>query len=355
MEDVKGDGMYQAVIEAFNEYIIPVVVILVFMFLGYLIHILINTRLMAYARKTQTQVDDILIKCTKGPIVFIFLLVGVVLALKMMSLPSYITGYIDAVFFAAMVLAVSYAVAKFLRSLIIHYSRGKEGMKSVVPILQRLMQFTVYIIAFMLILDHFNVSITPLITTLGIAGIAVAFALQDTLSNFFAGVYIMADRPIRIGDFIKLESGEEGTVVDIGWRSARIQVFENYTVVIPNSRLANSVLINYYIPSKGTNLFIPVSVSYDSDLEHVERVLLEIGEEYIKREDACQKDYKPFVRFREFGDSGITVDLAIRLTEYTEKWRVQHEVIKEIHKRFAEEGIEIPYPQRVVWMRSEGQ
>ncbi len=197
-------------------------------------------------------------------------------------------------------------------------------------------------------LDSLGISVTPILASLGVGSIAVALALQDTLTNFFSGVYILMDQPIRLGDFIKLETGIEGYVRKIGWRSTQIQLTANNVVVIPNSKLASSLITNFDLPDEETAVIIKLSVAYASDLSLVEKVALETAQ---KVQASCQEavpSFQPVVRFSHLNESGIDFTVVLRTIHYTDAAEVTHQFIKTIIPAFRSAGIEIPYPQRVV-------
>jgi len=179
---------------------------------------------------------------------------------------------------------------------------------------------------------------------MGIGGLVIALALQDTLANFFAGLHIFADRPISIGNYVKLESGEEGYVSHIGRRNTRIRMLPNNTIIIPNSRVVNSQIINYYRPQKEMAARVQVGVSYDSDLDHVERVTVEVAREVLRDTPGGMKEFAPFIRYHTFGDFSINFTVILRVQEYVDRYLVTHEFVKRLHKRYNQEGIEIPFP-----------
>lgn len=221
---------------------------------------------------------------------------------------------------------------------------------------QALVKWVVMLLGLFILLNSLGVSITPLLTALGVGGLAVALALQDSLSNFFAGLHILVERQVRVGDYIRLQSGEEGYVEDIGWRTTRVRMLPNNMVIIPNSKLAQSIITNFYLPEKRMALLIPMSVSYDSDPEHVERVLVEEARKAAGEVQGLLRDPPPFVRFIPgFGDSSLDFTLICQVAEFVDQYLVQHELRKRIFKRFREEGIEIPFPQRVVHLRGSGR
>jgi small-conductance mechanosensitive channel len=213
---------------------------------------------------------------------------------------------------------------------------------------------SILIIGFLIILSVLGVSITPLITALGVGGLAVALALQDTLANLFAGIHILVEKAIRVGDFIKLETGQEGYVEDITWRTTRIRMLPNNIVVIPNSKLSQSVVTNYYLPEKRMSLLISIGVSYSSDPDRVETILVEEAKKAVGEIPGLLGDPEPFVRFIPgFGDSSLDFTLICQVQEFVDQYLAQHELRKRIFNRFKKEGIEIPFPHRTVYIREE--
>jgi small-conductance mechanosensitive channel len=200
----------------------------------------------------------------------------------------------------------------------------------------------------LILLDSFGVSITPIIASLGVGSLAVALALQPTLENFFAGVQLVIDKPIQVGQFIKLDSGEEGYVHKIGWRSTWVRMLPNNVVVMPNKVLINSKILNYYYPQQDLAVLVQVGVHYDSDLEHVERVTIEVGEEVMKTVQGGVPEFKPFIRYHTFADFSINFTVILRAKEFVDNYLVKHEFIKRLHKRYAKEGIVIPFPIRAI-------
>jgi small-conductance mechanosensitive channel len=207
----------------------------------------------------------------------------------------------------------------------------------------------------MIILDNLGISLTPILTTLGIGSLAVAIALQDTLGNFFAGLYIKADRPIEVGQFVRLESGEEGYVDWIGWRSTRIRMLPNNTVVVPNSKLVQSNITNYYLPERELAVLVQLGVHYDSDLEKVERVTIEVGREIMQTVPGGVPGFEPFIRYHTFNESSIDFTVILRAREFVDNFLVKHEFVKRLQQRYQREGIVIPFPIRTVHLKSESK
>lgn len=232
-------------------------------------------------------------------------------------------------------------------------SRG-NGLRSSGPLLRGLLRSVIIIIGVLIILSTIGISITPLVASLGIGSLAVALALQPTLENFFSGIQMLADKPIRVGDFIELDSGEKGFVERIGWRSTWIKMLPNNVVIMPNSKLAQSKIVNFYYPEKQLSVPVDLGVHYDSDLDHVEKVTLEVAKDVLETHKWGIADYDTFVIFTGFDNSSINLTVMLRAEEYFNRFFIRSEFIKAIHKRYAQEGIVIPYPIRAVNLSQEG-
>jgi len=228
------------------------------------------------------------------------------------------------------------------------YSEKSSAVKNSKSIIQGLFRALIITIGVLVLLGTMGISITPLIASLGITSLAVALALQPTLENFFSGVQLVMDKPIRVGDYIELSSGEQGFVERIGWRTTWIKMLQNNTIIIPNSELSKSKIINYFYPAKELSVPVEVGVHYSSDLDHVERVTLEVAREILVSHEWGVEDYNTFVLFTEFDSSSINLTVMLRAKEYFNRFWVKSAFIKALHKRYAEEGIVIPYPIRAV-------
>jgi small-conductance mechanosensitive channel len=253
---------------------------------------------------------------------------------------------------AAAIVIAGYGVGRVTAALIEWYLRSRgvrrkaridEGL---VRAMRRLVSVVSFGIAVLVLLRYFTLDITPIIAGLGVGGLAVALALQPTLSNFFAGTQIISDRVVRVGDYIELDAGTRGYVTDVGWRSTRIRTSFNNMVIIPNSRLADSIITNYYGPTMEISVMVYCGVSYEADLAQVERVALDVGQGVIDDLDESVKTAKPWFGFEEFGDSNISFWVWLQAVDRVASFRVTSELIKRLHARLGEEGITINYPVR---------
>ncbi|MBC7218879.1 MAG: mechanosensitive ion channel family protein [Hadesarchaea archaeon] len=329
----------------------PILIFAVTLVCGYVLRVVLSVYVARLARKTKTELDDIILGAIKTPIVLIFLILGTSFALT--RVPFYqdmIEQYLPIISYVLIVLIATMAAVRTITRILRHYGVTRPNLKSLVPILSKTVNAIVYFIAFILILNGLGIDVTALVAGLGIGGIAIAFALQETLSQFFAGVYLMTDKPFKVGDYIKIETGQEGYVVDIGWRSTKIRELPNNIITVPNSKLAGSIVIDYYQPAPEMSVLVQVGVSYDSDLEKVERVTIEVAKEIMKKVKGGVPEFEPFIRYHTFSDFSINFTVILRAREYTDRYLVTHEFIKALHKRYQEEGIVIPFPIRTVYL-----
>ena len=230
-------------------------------------------------------------------------------------------------------------------------ARSGTGLPST-TLVNNLVKLLIGTLGLFLILQNLGIEITPLITALGIGGLAVALALQDTLSNLFAGVTIILTGQIRPTDYIRLEDGPQGFVTDVKARNTTIRTFPNENlVVVPNSVLASTIVTNYNLPRKKLWITVPVGVAYDCDLAEVERISIEVGDQTLAQVQDGTASEPTQVRYRAFGDSSIDFDVLLSVTAFTNQFLVRHEFIKRLHSRFREEGIEIPFPIRTIVMQ----
>jgi small-conductance mechanosensitive channel len=253
------------------------------------------------------------------------------------------------------IFSVTVVLARLAVGFINLYTKRAEGVLPSTTIFINLTKLLIFLIGVLIILQSLGISITPILTALGVGGLAVALALQDTLSNLFAGLHIIASKQVKTGDYIRLDTGEEGYVTDITWRNTTIRALPNNMIVVPNSRLASAIITNYYQPEREMTVRIDVGVSYDSDLAKVEKITMEVAREVIKEIPGGVTKFEPFIRFHTFADSSINFTVFLRAKEFVEQYPLKHEFIKRLHERYQKEGIEIPFPIRTVYMKEKLQ
>ncbi len=307
-----------------------------------------------WAAATDTKIDDIIIKAVRTPSIYLCIAVVLYIGIAVSDLPEKYVLYISKAIYIIVIFAMTIAAANLAGKIFTSYIQKANLPIPTTGLAYGILKGTILVLGFLIILSLLGISITPLITALGVGGLAVALALQDTLANLFAGIHILIEKAVRVGDFIKLESGQEGYVEDITWRTTRIRMLPNNMVVIPNSKLSQSIVTNYYLPEKRMSLLIPIGVSYSSDPEKVEKILIEEAKTAVGHVPGLLGDPEPFVRFIPgFGDSSLDFTLICQVKEFVDQYPAQHELRKRIFKRFKQEGIEIPFPHRTVYVREE--
>ncbi len=252
------------------------------------------------------------------------------------------------VFILSLSLLTSRLVALLLR---MYMNRYRQEMPAVSLVVQA-SKVLVLLVGVIIALDKIGIAITPILTALGVGGLAVALALRDTLENLFAGFYVLASGKIKVGDYIRLEGGEEGFVEDITWRNTVIRQPSDNLIIVPNSKLSSSIVINFHKPDSELAVIVPVGVSYDSDLEKVERITIEVAKEVQKEVEGAVPDFEPFIRYTAFGDFSINFNVILRAKDVPSQHVLRHEFIKRLKRRYEEEGIKIPFPIREVYLRS---
>lgn len=239
-------------------------------------------RLGALARRTAGAWDDAIVAEIGKRVPFWALLLGMYLAAGFWTLPPNVGTAVNGALFVLIVGSLTFLCAGLLAGLAHQYGHTVQEALPITTLTENVVRIAVMAVGFLIILNGLGLSITPILTALGVGGLAVALALQDTLANLFAGFYVTLARQVRVGDYVRLETGEEGYLVDIAWRAARIRMLPNNTVVVPNAKLAQAIVINYHLPDKELAVLIEVGVDYDSDLEYVERVTCDVAREVMR-------------------------------------------------------------------------
>jgi len=314
-------------------------------------------RLIRLLRHTPTDLDEILVSALRPHVPLWFLVLGTVLAVHYGQPGESAIHLVEKAGVAVLLLSLTLATSSFLTRVVETRAKRWPDTMPATTLTQNVVRIAVLALGALVVLGNLGIAIAPLITALGVGSLAVALALQPTLSNLFAGLYITLARQIRIGDFVELETGHQGYVVDVGWRSTQIRELPDNVVIIPNARLAEVIVKNYALPSPPQAALVQVGVAYGSDLEQVELVTLETAREVQRTVPGADAEFVPFLRFNSFGDSAIGFTVILRVNQFVDRYLVTHEFMKRLHLSYSRVGIEIPFPQRVVHLREapEGQ
>lgn len=300
------------------------------------------------ALKTKWEGDDILLDSLKYLTIWVGIASGIYSGTSILSFTPAIHNEIHHAFWIIICTLGTIYAGRVTSAFIRHISSQHTNLLPSSSILTNIAKVVIYSTGLLIILQYSGISITPLLTALGVGGLAVALALQTTLSNLFAGIQLLASKNLHTGDYVRLESGDEGYITDINWRSTTIHALQNLIIVIPNAKFSASIFKNYSLLEEEIAVLIDMSVAYNSDLKKVERVTIDVAAETLKLVSGGIPSFQPFIRFNSFGESGIGFTVILRAQEFVNNFLIKHEFIKAIHERYRLEKIEIPYPVRVI-------
>ena len=318
--------------------------------LGWLLDRLVLGRFRELARKSAMLMDDRILAALRGILPIWCALIALRIAIRNIEMEASLVELASRGILALAVFSICLVVARMASSWILHTTSGLMGGTRTASILGIIVRAVIFGVGALVVLHDLGISIAPMITALGVGGLAVALALQDTLSNLFAGLQLIASKQVNVGDYVKLESGEEGFLTDITWRNTTIRALPNHMIVVPNSKLASSIVQNHQLPDAEVAVLVQVGVSYESDLDHVEAVTVATASEVLHSLQPDLKDFDPFIRYHTFAESSIGFSVILRAGEFTQRFELMHEFIKALHRKYREEGIVIPYPIRTLRM-----
>ncbi|MCX4903407.1 mechanosensitive ion channel family protein [Streptomyces sp. NBC_00878] len=307
-----------------------------------------------HATRTRWSGDDVLVDALRALIPVAALTGGIAAAAAALPLTGKVNHTVNQVLTVLLILAATITAARVITGLVQAVTHSRSGVAGSASIFVNITRVVVLAMGCLIVLQTLGISIAPLLTALGVGGLAVALALQDTLANLFAGIHILASKTIQPGDYIRLTSGEEGYVVDINWRNTVVQNLSNNLVIIPNAQLSSTNMTNFSRPEQEMTLTVQVGVGYDSDLDHVERVTSEVVAEVMTEIEGAVPEHEPAIRFHTFGDSRISFTVILGVGEFSDQYRIKHEFVKRLHKRYHVEGIRIPAPARTVALQQNG-
>lgn len=318
---------------------------------GRLARHVVRQRLGALARRTARDWDDAAVEAVARRVPFWSLLLGVYIAAGFWVPPGNLANVLDKTLFVLLAASLTLLTADVLSKLTRTYGHAIDPSLPSTSLIENLIRIVVVGVGMLVVLNGLGLSITPILGALGVGGLAVALALQDTLANLFAGFYITLARQIRVGDYIKLESGQEGYVVDIDWRATQLRMLPNNIVLVPNAKLSQSIVTNYCLPDPQLAVLVDVGVDYDSDLKTVEHVTIDVAREVMTTVPGAVTTFEPFIRYHTFAESSINFTVILRAREFVDQHLIKHEFVKRLHRRYQDEGIVIPFPIRTIVQR----
>jgi small-conductance mechanosensitive channel len=313
-----------------------------------LLHHVLMRALRRIAARTAWTWDDVLIGALRWPSTIAILASGLVLMGRILPLDAEWDRAFDVLLAGAIVLALILFVDRSTSGLLDRLAVQHAVLQGARGLVQGAVRGVIIGIGLLIFVDSIGISIAPILASLGVGSLAVALALQETLANLFAGFHLIADKPIEAGHFVRLQGGEEGHVVRVGWRSTWITTLQNNMVVVPNSKLSGAVLTNFDLPSSESLFTVDVLVAHGSDLDEVERIATEAARETLSTTEGASAGHEPVVRFTGYGDSGIRLTVGLAAASLRDSHGVRHDFVKRVTGRFRRAGIVIPFPTRTI-------
>ena len=343
--------------ELFLLFLPPIIGLVLAIFVGWCCNRYVSNQIESHPTLQKLTWKTALIRGLKGAPILIVVSLYLSFVTKMMSMPEPVEHLLTYIFFIILIITVMQVIARTATAIINNIIVARNENISETSLLTDMVSWSIYLIGIIIILAECGISITPFITAMGVGGMALALGMQETLASVFAGFTMIFAPQIRNNDFVRLSNGQEGRIVDIAWRYTTIENLEGNTIVVPNKQIASAILTNYSVPAQDIKVKLQCGVAYDSDLDKVEQVVLEVAQ---KIQDDVTKDIlaskgkiaadasvttaKPGIFFHTFGDSAIEFSVTLNCKAFTHQYRMKHEFIKALTKRFREEGIEIPFP-----------
>jgi small-conductance mechanosensitive channel len=308
-----------------------------------------------HAVASRTRIDDLVLKATRLPSHFWVLCLGALVAVNVVQLPAEIEIVAYKGLTSMLILSFTIVTARFLAEFVQHYCAqwSPEFALATTGVTRTVVQAVVVLTGLLIMLSSLGIDVTPLLGALGVGGLAVGLALQPTLSNLFAGFQIAVVRQIRPGHRVTLDSGQEGYVSDISWRTTTLRTPSNHMIIVPNARLADSIVTNYDMPDRPVNIVLNLGVSYSADTRHVEAALADEARKLRDELPGMDRGFEPIIRFQSFGDFSLNFLVIVRMESFDAQFGVWGEIHHRIFARLSREGIEIPFPVRTVYLRDD--
>ncbi len=335
-------------IQLLLKWIPPIAIIIAGFLIGFILEKFIFRKLQQIPKRKKWKILDLITSSLRNLPILWFGLAGIFGAISFLPLEEASLKFINNVLMVIIIFTAVLVLARITSGMV--RIQGRRTSIPSISLFANLTKITVFVLGILVILQTLGISITPILTALGVGGLAVALALQGTLSDLFAGLQIIASKQIRIGDYVQLDSGQEGYVTDITWKNTTIRGLPNNMIIIPNSKLASTILTNFNQPVREMSVLVQVGVHYDSDLEKVEGVTIEVAKQVMNEVEGGVSGFEPFIRYHTFDQSSINFTVILRSKEFVNKYIVKHEFIKRLKKRFNKENIVIPFPITTVQM-----
>lgn len=341
--------------QGYDARVIALIVFLIGASISLLIRLAFKSVFGKIVKKTESELDNKLLERLLPPLFWLLIVCSAGFAYYHTGIFSEGSFFVEAMLKILAALLTSFLIIR--AATVMLHKATRTGDEDTTPrLLDFLVTLVVLSIAMIMILAHFKVEITPLLTTLGVGGLAVGLALKDMLENLFAGLYILSTHPIKIGDYIEMEDGKvKGYVKDINWRQTRIKTPLKETIIVPNNRITNTVITNVYQPRKHMRFSVDVGVAPEMDLEKVEKITMKVANKVQKKSESAVTAADPLIRFHTFGESNIIFSVLLVAKSWPLHHKVRHDFIKELKAEYDKKKIEMAPPTRKVFLKQVGK
>lgn len=305
------------------------------------------------ALASHTEIDDAIVAAIRRPLYLVLLIIGLNVWVMLVPIGSLAWTVMERLNAGAGTLAILLFIDSFIDAYISLRSANSRVLATSGPVLKSTARVLIIVVGSLMLLDAIGIDITPILASLGVGSLALGLALQKALEDFLSGLLIAADQPIRVGDYIEIYGEESGTVLSIGWRTTRIRTRDDMVVIIPNSKLSQSTVVNRSMPRNSVEFIIEVGVAYDSDLERVSEIALEVARKVQGSGHRATDGYSPRLVYTQFGESSIDFRLWLSARSWEGTFGLRDLFIRRLHERFKDENVTIPFPIRTLELPSE--
>ena len=334
-----------------NIYLKFLFILVVSVLVAFLVKLIMRQVLKPLARKTKTQIDDLIIKSIASIIFYVVLIVGFKIGIQHFEFETAIySSIINSLFILVIMVMLLRIIANFSKHWLDEWASKTESTADdrLIPLVAKILKAVTIILGFFFVFDTWNINLSPLLATAGIAGIAIGFAVRDSLANILGGIQLVLDKTFKVGDKIQLDSGEMGEILDIGIRSTKLKTYDHEVIYIPNGILANTKIKNFTVPDLSVRVNVNFGVEYGSDPEKVRSVILDA----VNKIDSVIEEPSPVVQFLNMADSSLDFVARVWVNNWTEAYSTKLKVTDEIYSALNKAKIGIPFPTRTVFTKN---
>lgn len=334
-----------------NIYLKFLFIFAVSIVVAFLVKVIMRQVLKPLAKRTKTKIDDLIIKSISSIVFYAVVVLGFKIGIQHFEFETdVVSSIVNSLYIVIVVLLVIRIITNFSKHWLKEWASKTDSTADdrLIPLVAKILKTVAIILGIFFIFDTWDVNLSPLLATAGIAGIAIGFAVRDSLANILGGIQLVLDKTFKVGDKVELDSGEMGVILDIGIRSTKLKTYDNEVIYIPNGSLANTKVKNFTVPDLSLRVNVNFGVEYGSDPERVRNVVLEA----LKKIDTVIEDPEPAVQFLNMSDFSLDFVARVWVQSYTDAYSTKLKVTDEIYNVLNKAGIGIPFPTRTVYTKN---